>query len=297
VPQPTPRKAAKAAPKDAALRKFVVSGLAAVALSTTLACGSAGTEQPDQLSPGGAAGTGGQSTGSAAGTSGQSTGGSASVDPITPVNPLGRERCRAPAGTTGSPGTVAEAVALMNALPKPTSVACFVEALDRPLGVYATQSIISAQPALSAQSPRVFIKKGLLWLSVVVDGESSYLVEFGQLINETDLRSLKGELKLPLEEVISPTLPFERVGYGSGTVCGLCHSDEREHIASGLAGVFDSAALRPRPETRIDLETLRALNRECDWEFESHRCEMLSALLEGGTVVEAPFPDAMPTFY
>lgn len=142
------------------------------------------------------------------------------------VNPLGRARCRAPAGVSGSPTTTEEAIALLNALPKPTGVACFLESLDRPLYAYATSSVFSAQPALSAESPRVFLKLGSLWLSVVIDGDSSYLIEFGQRLVDAPLQSIKGELQLPLERAVSAHDPYERVLYGKGSVCGLCHYDE-----------------------------------------------------------------------
>ena len=52
---------------------------------------------------------------------------------VAAVNPLGRARCRPPAGVSGYPKTTQAALDLLNALPKPTSVACFVESLDRPL--------------------------------------------------------------------------------------------------------------------------------------------------------------------
>jgi hypothetical protein len=221
--------------------------------------------------------------------------------PGTPINPLGRARCRPPSGTSGSPRTISEAVQLLNALPKPTGVACFVESLDRPLAVYATNSVISAQPALSGQSPRLFIQRDQLWLSLVIDGDSSYLIEFGEVTtpaaDDPTPRSLKGELQLPLTEVITPSAPFDRVRYASGTVCGLCHTNEQPATSLGIPSAFTSTAYRPRPETRVSLDALRAEDHECRWAAEPHRCEMLSAVFQGGEVAEIPFPDSMLTFY
>ena len=113
------------------------------------------------------------------------------------VSPLGRTRCVAPLGVNGSPRCTQELIELLNALPKPTSVACFLESLERPLTVYATSSQFSAQPAFSGASPRLFLKLGSLWLSVVIDGKSSYLMEFGDRVVGDPLRSIKGELQLP----------------------------------------------------------------------------------------------------
>ncbi len=222
---------------------------------------------------------------------------SASDPPRPSVKPLGRPRCQAPAGVSNAPSTIEQSVQLLNALPKPTNVACFVESLARPLVVYASSSEFSAQPALSSVSPRLFIKLGGLWLSVVVAGESSYLMEFGQLIGADERRSLKGELLLPIAEAVPPSAPFDRVRYQNGTLCGLCHRDEQRDLSVDYAAAFASEALRPRPDTRVGLSALRLENELCDWTRERERCEMLSAVFDGGEVVEGPFPDAMPTFF
>lgn len=214
------------------------------------------------------------------------------------VNPLGRPRCQAPAGVSGSPETIEAAVSLLNALPKPTSVACFVESLDRPLTAFATSSSFSAQPALSGRSPRVFLRLDKLWLSVVVDGESSYLVEFSQALDTDPLRTIKAELLLPLTEAVPQSLPYERVRFGSGTACGLCHTGETRADDISFTDAFASAAFRPRPETRVGIdENLRIESDNCDWRVEPHRCELLSSIFDGGTVVEEAFPHAMPTFF
>lgn len=214
------------------------------------------------------------------------------------VNPLGRPRCQAPAGVSGSPATIEEAVNLLNALPKPTSVACFVESLDRPLTAFATSSSLSAQPALSHRSPRVFLRLDKLWLSVVVDGESSYLVEFSQALDTEPLRTIKAELLLPLTEAVPQSLPYERVRFGTGTACGLCHTGETRADGVSFTDAFASAALRPRPETRVSIdEKLRLESASCDWQVEPHRCELLSSIFDGGTVVEEAFPHAMPTLF
>jgi hypothetical protein len=226
--------------------------------------------------------------------------GGAAGGPATGVagapNPLGTAKCRPPAGLNGSPQTIEEAVALLNALPKPTSAACFVESLDRPLTAYASSSTFSAQPALSNKSPRVFLKVNRLWISVVVDGASSYLIEFSHL-EPDDLRSIKGEVATPIAEVLVPSAPYDRVRYGTGTGCGLCHYGEEQASSVSFTQAFTSAAFRPRPETRVGLEALSREREACDWKLEPHRCEMLSALFDGGSVIEEPFPSSMPTFY
>lgn len=227
------------------------------------------------------------------------TGGAAALPPAGVAgapNPLGTAKCRPPAGSNGSPQTIEEAVTLLNALPKPTSAACFVQSLDRPLTAYASNSTFSAQPALSTKSPRVFLKVNRLWISVVVDGAGSYLIEFSYL-EPDDIRSIKGEVATPITEALVPSAPYDRVRYGSGTGCGLCHYGEELSPSVSFTQAFASTAFRPRPETRVNLDLLRREREACDWALEQHRCEMLSAVFDGGSVIEEPFPSSMPTFY
>ncbi len=226
------------------------------------------------------------------------TGCSAAPDGAAPDSstaPL--QRCRAPAGVSARPRNTDEAVQLLNALPKPTTVACFVESLERPLTVFATSSSFSAQPALSPKSPRVFVRFERLWLSFVIAGESSLLIEFGELLESEPLQSIKGELLLPLEEVVAPSAPYDRVLRDEGTVCGLCHYGEQAVSSMPAARAFSSIAFRPRPEGHVGLENLRLEAQLCDRELEPERCQMLSAFFGGGDIVESPFPDSMATFY
>jgi hypothetical protein len=248
-------------------------------------CGSA-DDDPAQL------GDAARSLGGAGGS-----GAGAAVGGAAAVNPLGRARCQPPAGVSGYPRTTQEALDLLNALPKPTSVACFVESLDRPLTVYASSSAFSAQPALSAVSPRLFLKLDNLWLSVVIDGDSSYLIEFGYQISAEPARSIKGELELPIDQAVPPSAPYDRVRYGGGTVCGLCHYDEQAAGDSSALSAFSSIAFRPRADSRVSIDSLRTAAASCDWQSQPHRCEMLAAVFDGGAVIEVPFPDTMSTFF
>ena len=186
-------------------------------------------------------------------------------------------------------------MALINALPKPTSIACFVESLARPLAAYATSSVSSAQPALSSASPRVFLEFGQLWLSVVVDGEASARIEFGAL--QADMRSIKGEVQGPFTDPVAPSAPYDRILYNGGTGCGLCHNDEQQVTDITFATAFESTAFRPRPQTHVDLDVLAGDAATCDWSTQPNRCEMLWALFGGGPVAEQEFPSSMPTFF
>lgn len=268
--------------------------LLATLATLTAACGGE-DDTPAPLQLGGSGGTGSAGLAGSGGLAGSALGGSGGS--VGVQNPPGRSRCTAPAGTSSSPQTIEEAVALLNALPKPTSVACFVESLARPLHIYASDSMFSAQPAFSTRSPRVFIKTGTLWSSIVMDGDASELIEFGHLIPGT-MRSIKGEVHLPLEAPLAPTTPYERVLFGdAGTACGLCHTNEEPMAIPGVGMAFASTAFKPRDDTHVRISNLRLEAATCNWQREPIRCELYSALFGGGDVVEELFPESMLTFF
>jgi len=203
---------------------------------------------------------------------------------------------------SGSPRTIEEAVTLLNALPKPTSVACFLESLDRPLYAYATSNVISAQPAFSSASPRIFLRLGQLLLSVVPEGTGSRLVEFSYLV-DGDSRSIKAELGLPLTEAVAPAAPYlhvlpsepELIARG-GTVCSGCHAREERVPSIEFADAFSSVAYRPNPSYQVSLDRLGEAQRACDAVAQPERCAMLSALFGHGPVMQAAFPNTMALF-
>jgi hypothetical protein len=210
--------------------------------------------------------------------------------------------CQPPAGVSGSPRTIEEAVTLLNALPKPTSVSCFLESLDRPLYASATNNFLSAQPAFSSASPRIFLRIEQLVLSVVPEGPGSHLIEFSYLI-EGDARSVKAELGLPLADAVPAWAPYDHVrptdsaGLArGGTVCGGCHAQEERFQAIDFATAFSSVAFRPNPSHRVQLETLAQAQKSCDARAQPERCAMLTALFDHGPVLQAEFPNTMLIF-
>jgi hypothetical protein len=194
------------------------------------------------------------------------------------------KRCSPPAGVWRSPRTIGQAVELMNALPKPTSIACFVESLQRPLEVYLTSSTRSAQPAESEASPRVFIINDELFLSIVPAGESSPLLEFGY--RTAPERAIRAELVFPLWRDVTVQTLVERVELGDNhTRCYACHAAERRTEDSFLGRyAFDSDVIQPSPLSRVDLDALRDESRACDPLREPERCEILSAIFDHGEV-------------
>jgi hypothetical protein len=201
--------------------------------------------------------------------------------------------CR-PAGVSGSPRTIAEVVALANALPRPLALTCFLESLDRPLEIQAALSTVSLQPAPAARSPRIFLFAGDVIMSVVPDGKGQSLLEMGQLVAAD--RSVKAELRFPITEPVAPEYPFAHVRDGDGTTCRFCHPNEEPAPTIG-GGAFSSGAFKPVYRAKVDVESLRGERERCDERAEPSRCAILGALFDHGEVRGREFPDGVPTAF
>jgi hypothetical protein len=203
--------------------------------------------------------------------------------------------CRAPAGVSAAPHTIDEAVALINALPKPLSLSCFLESLARPLQIHATNSLFSAQPAVGLRSPRIFLFQDPNVMSIVPAGEGAALLEFGE--QRPEYRSLKGEIVFPVSAQLPPNAPFDKLLFNSQfTTCGGCHAGELQE--SEISGVrsFVSLALRPRPRDQVPTLALIRELETCDRALEAERCAILDGLLGWGQVTDREFPVEMAIF-
>ncbi len=189
-------------------------------------------------------------------------------------------------GATGSPQTIDEAVSLINSLPMPVSVACFLESLDRPLDIYGTNSTGSAQPSTDVNNPRIFIIRNNLYISVTPNGIAKTLVEFSHL--ETTTTSAKGELEFPITSPIATSLPFDRIQFGGGTTCRFCHTGE-------IQGSTVSQAIRPNPFARVSAAALQQQHRTCDPIANRYRCDIFQSIFGYGPVRSIEFPASMPT--
>jgi hypothetical protein len=203
--------------------------------------------------------------------------------------------CAGPASAR-SPRSIPDALEWINAQPKPLSLPCFLETLDRPLALYATESIFSAQPAVGKRSPRMFLFAEPLIMTITPEGRGSHLLEFGERRSETT--SLKGEIVFPVEAELEPSAPYERVLVEGGyTTCSGCHEGEEPDTLTSFTRAFVSRALRPVPSERVSLSELRVEAHACDDDAEPERCATLVALFGQGNVVDAEFPAILPTFY
>ena len=171
----------------------------------------------------------------------------------------------------------------MNALPKPTSLPCFLESLDRPLDIYLTRSELSLQPADGADRPRTFIVLGKLVLSVVTNAKFISRLELGY--RTAPNRSEKGEVAFPLTRNVTAADIAERIRVGNVSICGGCHGAETRPVDAFFPdGAFESAIAVPLSPYEVDLQTLRAEAAVCDREQDPERCAQLSALFDHGEV-------------
>lgn len=223
---------------------------------------------------------------------GAATTGRAELDLGTPEPEL---RCPTPAGHSGRPQTIAEAVAHLGALPAPVDVPCVLESLARPLPVLASSSVFSAQPGFGERSPRFFVFFDGLVLSFATEGEGALLVEFAEFIDVDT--SIKAELETPLNpDALHVDDAFEQVAHEDGTNCRFCHRDEQPAALDRYTGAFSSDALAPRADTIVDLDTVREHADQCDPNEDAYRCAVFDALFSG-EVIEGAFDPVVPTIF
>jgi hypothetical protein len=231
--------------------------------------------------------------------SGGPLGGAGDGENLPPVDPSGddigageapvvdADVCVTPSGVSGAPRNLSEALNLMNSLPKPVSLACFLQALSRPLSLYMTSSGDSLQPSPGPRSPRTFIVYEPMVMSIVLDGPAQMALEFGYRTSPS--RSVKTEIIFPLETDVTFANIFDEVRSGNLTKCGNCHTGEVVTFNPDLpVDVFESDIIAPFDMDEVDLASLRTEHSSCDAAAEPDRCALLSALLDHGEVRAAP---------
>jgi len=195
--------------------------------------------------------------------------------------------CKPANGVSGSPTTISEAIILINTLPKPTTLDCFLQALDRPLTLYMTSSDQSLQPAIAGpRSPRTFILRGDLEMSIVFEGTANNTLEFGYRPEIS--RSIKTEVLFPVTRDLSENTIFDRIVKTPRTTeCGACHVGEAHEDYPGFpAGVYVSDVNPPYDIFEVKLEALQAEASSCDKTVEPYRCGLLSALFDFGDTTQ-----------
>jgi len=210
-------------------------------------------------------------------------------DTLTDTPPVVRAACVAPEGHDGTPETFEELVALIDALPRPVTIPCLLEVLERPLLVEATANTFSAQPADGPENPRIFIFRGEMVISVVPDGGARNLLELS--LRRSPTRSVKGEILFPIEGAIDVATPYQRILYSGGvsTKCFACHAGEAPDPSVPHAPAFVSDIVAPHQLNLVDVAAIEAEHRACDPAAEPDRCAMLEALFGHGEVRHLSF--------
>jgi hypothetical protein len=210
--------------------------------------------------------------------------------------PTAEPACTAPEGVSNDPRSMEDVITLVNALPMPVTLKCYLEALRRPLYLNATSSQLSVQPAVSESSPRIFLFSGPLISALVPEGEGSPLLELSVLLsNQT---SVKGEIAFPVAEALPLDAAYKGIlrNDGNGTRCAGCHFNEAKAASPLNATAHTSTALRPFDNSDVPLDFLAAESAACG-KNTSERCKNLRALFEHGQVLPKAFPADMDTLF
>lgn len=220
-----------------------------------------------------------------------------STDTTSSQPPIGSSvsKCTLPAGVSGSPQTIEDLVALINALPKPTSVPCLLEVLDRPLKLALTNSTFSVQPAVGDRSPRIFIFIGDLEMSVVPEGAGAKSIELGY--RNGTFTSIKAALDFPVTDALTPDAPYKGIAYNGQTSCVFCHNNEMRMNSITFAEAYTSRVLRPFDNTLVTLDTAKSNTASCDPLKEPTRCAILNSIFSNGEVQSQPFPLNLGTLF
>lgn len=197
--------------------------------------------------------------------------------------------CTSATEVYGSPKTIEDTLSLINALPKPVTIPCFLNALKAPLGVYAVNNTFSAQPAVDKQNPRIFIIRDKLVLSVVPAGAGRNVIEFGEFSSGVD--SFKGELEFPIEKTVTIDDVVNQISATTSTSnCLTCHGTERKVQYRTLGPLYVSEFIRPNDSQRVTYPFLRAQATVCNPEVSQFRCDILNAIYTKGKAEDVDFP-------
>lgn len=225
---------------------------------------------------------------------GQACGKGGSLTMTGGAGSLGSRTCVLPAGVSGSPVSIEDVVSILNALPKPVSLPCFIESLDRPLRLFASQSSASAQPSTGANNPRFFLFSGPLIMTVTPDGPGANLLEMA-VLRAGGTMSLKAELVFPITGPVSASAPYDQVRSGNGTSCRVCHTTESVDTSIAFTLAYQSSAFRALPATEVPFAAAKSQYTSCNPLSEPDRCELLKMIFGAGAAIRQDFPAGMPT--
>ena len=159
------------------------------------------------------------------------------------------------------------------------------------IGLNATSSKLSVQPALGDHQPRVFLAMENRLILSMVPGANT--LELSEILDSE--QSIKGELLFPIEEEIVESLPYLNVSdslVGRKRCGSFCHKNAIELETIGGVRKYASDMIAPFPAENVSLEQLQESESSCvDEEF----CDALKAIFSHGELESYSFPDSVPT--
>jgi len=198
--------------------------------------------------------------------------------------------CGEVAAPLGTPNSLTDVALLINSLPKPVTLDCFLKSLQRPLGIMAVNNTFSAQPAVGNESPRIFIVNSRLALSVVPAGSGRFLLEMSEPMNGS--QSWKAELEFPIAANVDTNQMFDHITDRAtgNSRCTTCHAAEAKQNYSGIGFGFVSNTVRPNETQRVNNLYLRNQAYVCNPATNKYRCDILQAIFSNGVTQESSFP-------
>lgn len=203
--------------------------------------------------------------------------------------------CGVPLGVALAPSSIQDVVTLINALPKPLTLSCYLKVLQRPLAVNATLSKQGIQKASGPENPRIFIASGALISAILPHGDNSNLLALSELIDAT--MSVKGEIRFPVQKSLTADGPYQQTLRPDryGTRCAACHRLESTGQTEDTRYFYASSSLRPAADLDLPLTDILATSQTCQVNPDNG-CEILQALFNHGEVLPWAFPPSIPAF-
>jgi hypothetical protein len=205
--------------------------------------------------------------------------------------------CEPPKGVSNDPQNINDVILLLNAMPKPVTIPCYLQVLKRPLRANATASILSVQPAADENNPRIFLFSGPSLIQSFVPMESSSkAIEFSFLLD--DVTSIKGEITFPVTKELDSSYAYTSIlsTKSGGTTCASCHGVETKYFEAFGLNAFASRAIKPFKTRDVPLTNLEARVKACG-NTATYDCDVIRALYLNGKPVPKNFPEAMKTLF
>ncbi len=214
-----------------------------------------------------------------------SSGNSSTSDTGSPFEAEILTPCETPDGAPSEINSFEDVANLINLLPKPVTLVCFLEAIPRPLEISATASQQSVQPANGRENPRIFLFSNSLVMAFATFGKDhdTNALELSQMTGPV---SVKGEVSFPVMTDITATDIYQSIRLisgGPGTRCAQCHGQENPAPSPFPANTFTTNIRKPPSGLDVSIEALNDELELCG-DSQDERCRRIRAALSHGDI-------------